>query len=102
MLSAKLMTSFNLMRMWGFSVEFWSSVIVWAIVISAVAGAISIAAGFVAGIVFIHPNAAPRTKEAADVLVSVLRQLDFAPVLKETNPSTPSDNIIRLNIGTKY
>jgi hypothetical protein len=203
-------------RMWGFSVEFWSSVIVWAIIISAVAGAISIVAGFVAGIVgyrvsdltqketsaqiaegnaraaeanaraaeanlalerykaprsidaagndlikskllqfagqgyqvttfwdlkealafskqlhqalqvagwkfiphgsggsfllgglsgiqvFVHPNAAPKTKEAADALVSVLGQLDFAPALKEQDPSTPNDSIIRLNIGTKY
>ena len=52
--------------------------------------------------VFVHPSAAPKTKEAADALVSVLGQLDFAPALKETNPSAPSENIIRLNIGTKY
>src|SRR6266480_2451658 len=38
-------------HMWGFSLEFWNSVIVWTIAIAAVAGAISVAAGFVAGIV---------------------------------------------------
>ncbi len=203
-------------RMWGFSIEFWNSVIVWAIIISAIAGAISIVAGFVAGIVgyrvsdltqketsaqiaeanaraaeanargaeanlalekykapreidaagselitsklnqfagqeykfttfwdvkeplafslqlhtilqsagwkyiphgkggsfllgglsgiqvYIHPAAEPKTKEAADALVSVLAQLDFAPVLKEQDPSNPTDNLIQLNIGTKY
>lgn len=36
---------------WGFPLEFWSSVIVWATAIAAIAGAISVAAGFVAGIV---------------------------------------------------
>jgi hypothetical protein len=210
-------------HMWGFSVEFWNSVIVWTIAIAAVAGAISVAPGFVAGIVgyrlsdvtqkateaqvaeanaraeaaklqsaeanaraaeaklalekykaprsidatalanirdalqkyagqeyqittfwdlkeplafseqlhqtlqqagwkfiphgaggsfllggisgvqvWVHPNAASNVSEAADALITVLSQLDFAPVRKQQDASAAGDNIIRLNVGTKY
>jgi hypothetical protein len=210
-------------RMWGLSLEFWNSVIVWTIAIAAVAGAISIAASFIAGIVgyrlsditqkateaqiaeantraeaaklqsaeanaraaeanlalekykaprsidaaalgvikdalqefagqeyqvttfwdqkeplafseqlhqalqragwkfishgaggsfllggmsgvqvWVHPNAASHVKTAADALAAVLAQLDLAPVRKQQDASVPADNIIRLNVGTKY
>jgi hypothetical protein len=37
--------------MWGFSSEFWSSVVFWATTIAAIAGAVSVASGFIAGFV---------------------------------------------------
>lgn len=38
-------------RMWGFSLEFWESVFFWATGLAAIAGAVSVASAFVAGIV---------------------------------------------------
>jgi hypothetical protein len=52
--------------------------------------------------VWIHPNAASYVSEAADALIAVLSQLDFAPVRKQQDASAAGDNIIRLNVGTKY
>jgi hypothetical protein len=37
--------------MWGYSIEFWNSIIVWGTAIAAVTGAISVTSAFVAGIV---------------------------------------------------
>jgi len=38
-------------RMWGFSLEFWESVFLWATGIAAVAGGVSVLSAFVAGII---------------------------------------------------
>jgi hypothetical protein len=52
--------------------------------------------------VWVHPNAPSHVNEAADALTTVLSQLEFAPVRKQQNASATGDNIIRLNVGTKY
>ena len=35
-------TQGGICRMWGFSIEFWESVLIWATVLAAIAGAISV------------------------------------------------------------
>lgn len=58
--------------------------------------------GGLAGVqVWVHPEADSAVKNAADVLVSVLEEIDQAPTLKLQNPKNAKDNRIRLNIGTK-
>ena len=58
--------------------------------------------GGISGIqVWTHPNADQHVRDAADALVSTLKELEKNPTLKIQNATTPNDNIIRLNIGTK-
>ncbi len=58
--------------------------------------------GGIAGVqVWIHPDADPKIKDAANALVLALEALGQAPVLKQQNPKNPKDSKINLNIGTK-
>lgn len=52
--------------------------------------------------VWVHPDADPSVKEAANALVSVLGELGQPSVLKLQNPKNTKDNKISLNIGTKF
>ena len=58
--------------------------------------------GLVGFQVFVHPDAAPLVKEAANTLVSALELIGHIATLKLQSPTTTNDNKIRLNIGTKF
>jgi len=63
----------------------------------------SILLGGLAGIqVWIHPDADIAVKDAANALISVLKDIEQNPVLKFQNPKNAKDNKIHLNIGTKF
>lgn len=51
--------------------------------------------------IWIHVDADPSVKEAANALASALEEIGQAPSLREMDPSSPKDNKIALNIGTK-
>jgi hypothetical protein len=51
--------------------------------------------------VWVHPDADPQVKDAANALVSALEEIGKAPKLEFQNPKNPKDNKIHLNIGTK-
>ena len=51
--------------------------------------------------VFVHGNADPKIKDAANALVSALEAIGKAPALKQMDPKSPKDNKIALSIGTK-
>jgi hypothetical protein len=51
--------------------------------------------------IWIHPDADPAVKDAANALVSVLEEIGQSPKLRLQNSANPKDNKINLNIGTK-
>ncbi|MGD1212444.1 MAG: hypothetical protein ABR973_13940 [Candidatus Acidiferrales bacterium] len=65
-------------------------------------GTKSVLLGGIEGVqVYIHPQASPRTKSAADALVAVLNAEGISTMLREQNdPKHPNDKL-HLNIGSK-
>jgi hypothetical protein len=58
--------------------------------------------GGMAGVqVWVHPNADPKVKKAADALMAALNDAALAPVMKLQNPANQMDNKIAINVGTK-
>ncbi len=58
--------------------------------------------GGLAGVqVWVHPEADPAVKDAANALVSALEKIGQSPTLKLKNSQNAKDNTIHLNIGTK-
>lgn len=58
--------------------------------------------GGLAGVqVWVHPEANPPVKDAANALVSILEEIGQAPTLKLQNPKNAKDNRVHLNVGTK-
>lgn len=59
--------------------------------------------GGVAGVqVYVHPEAADKTKKAADALVKILNEQNIDSVLKNINDPGHPTNKISLNVGTKH
>jgi hypothetical protein len=51
--------------------------------------------------VWVHPNADPQARRAAEQLVLELNKAHLSAVLREQNAQNPKDNKINLNVGTK-
>lgn len=52
--------------------------------------------------VWMHPDADPSVKDAANALLSVLSEIGQPSILKLENPKNTKNNKIHLNIGTKF
>ena len=51
--------------------------------------------------IYVHPQAGPGTKAAADALVSALNADGLSAIRKDKNAPNNPDELINLNIGTK-